>query len=69
MSSKRWDLCVGHKDKNDKWRSTKVGVIFEGDKGQLNLKIDPGISIASIDGVTITGWIPRPKDGDEEAPF
>lgn len=68
--SKRWDLCVAHKDKkSDKWRSTKVGVIFEGEKGQLNVKIDHGISIASLEGVTITGWIPRPKDGDDEAPF
>lgn len=64
MSSQRWDLCVSHKDKkSDKWRSQKVGVIFQGDKGQLNIKIDPGISISSLEGVQITGWLPKEKDG------
>lgn len=60
---KRWDLCVSHKDKGGQWRSQKVGVIFEGDKGQLNVKVDPGIAISTPEGVNITGWLPKEDDG------
>ncbi len=66
MTSKRWDLCVSHKDRQDKWRSTKIGVIFEGDKGQLNIKIDPGVSISTPEGVNLTGW--EPKEGGRGEP-
>lgn len=62
MASKRWDLCVSHKDKNEKWRSVKVGVIFEGDKGQLQIRIDPGVSVGTPDGVMLTGWLPKERD-------
>lgn len=63
MASKRWDLCVSHKDKKtDKWRSNKVGVIFEGDKGKLQVRIDPGVSISTPDGVLCTGWLPKERD-------
>lgn len=61
MTSKRWDLCVSHKDKNDKWRSTRVGVVFEGDNGQLNIKIDPGVSVSTPDGVNLTAWEPKER--------
>lgn len=61
MASKRWDLCVSHKDKNDKWRSTRVGVVFEGDNGQLNIKIDPGVSVSTPDGVNLTAWEPKER--------
>jgi hypothetical protein len=60
--SKRWDLTVSHKDRGDKYRNTKVGVIFEGDKGELRIRIDPGISISSVDGVYVTGYLPRERD-------
>lgn len=63
MASKRWDLCVSHKDKNDKWRSTRVGVVFEGDNGQLNIKIDPGVSVSTPEGVNLTGWEPKEREG------
>lgn len=59
---KRWDLSVSHKDKNGKWRSSRVGVVFEGDKGQLQIRIDPGVSVSTPDGVLLTGWVPQ--DGD-----
>lgn len=62
MASKRWDLCVSHKDKNEKWRSVKVGVIFEGDNGQLQIRIDPGVSVGTPDGVMLTGWLPKERD-------
>lgn len=62
MASKRWDLSLSHKDKQDKWRSTRVGVIFEGDKGQLQIRIDPGVSISTPEGVLLTGWIPKDRD-------
>lgn len=62
MASKRWDLCVSHKDeKTDKWRSTRVGVVFEGDNGQLNIKIDPGVSVSTPKGVNLTAWEPKER--------
>jgi len=60
---KRWDLSVSHKDKQGNWRSSRVGVIFEGDKGQLQIRIDPGVSVSTPEGVLLTGWIPKPRDG------
>jgi hypothetical protein len=65
MTSKRWDLTVSHKDKNGKWRSQKVGAVFAGDKGQLNIKLDPGISIYQTEGVNITAWEPKEHDGQQ----
>jgi hypothetical protein len=62
MSSKRWDLTVAAKDKSGNWRSNKVGVIFEGDKGQLQIRIDPGVAISSPEGVLVTGWLPKERD-------
>lgn len=63
MSNRRWDLSVSHKDKSGKWRSSRVGVMFEGDKGQFNIKIDPGVSISTPEGVNLTAWPPKERDG------
>jgi hypothetical protein len=65
--SKRWDLVVSSKDKNDKYRNTKVGAVFEKDDGRLSIALDKGVSITGMDGVFITAFVPRPKDdgGDE----
>lgn len=60
--SKRWDLCLSHQDKGGKWRSTKVGVIFEGREGRLNIRIDPGVSISTPEGVLLTGYPPKERD-------
>lgn len=58
---RRWDLVVSSKDKNDKTRYTKVGVIFEGEKG-LSVLIDKGVSVSCADGVYINGYVPKPRD-------
>jgi hypothetical protein len=63
MTSKRWDLTTSHKDRTGKWRSTKIGVVFAGDKGQLNIKLDPGVAIYQTEGVNITAWEPKENDG------
>lgn len=65
MANRRWDLCVASKGKDGQWRSNKVGVIFEGDGGKLQIKIDPGVSISSPDGVLVTGWLPKERDGEQ----
>ena len=66
MSGQRWDLSASHKDKNGKWRSTRVGVVFEGKKGELQIRIDPGLSVSTPEGVLLTGWLP--KEGDSSGP-
>jgi hypothetical protein len=59
---RRWDLVVSSKDKNGKTRYTKVGAIFEGEKG-LSIAIDRGVSISCGDGVFVNGYEPKERDG------
>lgn len=63
---KRWDLSVSHKSKDGKWRSSRVGVVFEGDKGQLQIRIDPGVSVSTPEGVLLTGWLPKEGGGSRQ---
>ena len=42
------------KDGTEKWRNATVGSAFVYDDGTISLVIDPGVSIASIEGVRIT---------------
>jgi hypothetical protein len=75
--SKRWDLVVSSKDKNDKTRYTKVGVVFENkDKGSLSIVIDKGVSLSSVEGAYINGYEPKARDergnqgsNDQDTPF
>jgi hypothetical protein len=53
---------VSSKDKNGVTRYTKVGAIFEGDKG-LSVAIDRGVSISCGDGVYVNGYVPKPREG------
>lgn len=59
---RRWDLVVSTKDKNDKYRNTKVGAIFEKDDGRLSVALDKGLSITGMDGVFITAFVPRERE-------
>lgn len=58
----RWDLTVSSKDKHGKWRSNRVGVIFEGKEGRLEIRIDPGVALSTPEGVLVTGYLPRERD-------
>lgn len=46
----------------EKWRNATVGSAFVRDNGEISLAIDPGISIACLEGVRIT--IREPFDRD-----
>jgi hypothetical protein len=60
---RRWDLVVSSKDKNDKYRNTKVGAVFEKDDGRLSIALDKGVGIAGgIEGVFITAFVPRERE-------
>lgn len=61
-NGKRWDLVSSHKDKGGTWRSTRVGVVFLGDKGELQIRVNPGISVATPEGCLLTGYEPKPRD-------
>lgn len=63
---KRWDLVVSSKDRNDKYRNTKVGAIFEKDDGRLSIALDKGVSITGMDGVFITAFEPRERDNNQQ---
>lgn len=58
---KRWDVTVSSaiEGGDGKHRHTRVGVCFLNDKGNLSIKIDPGVSISSAPGVYINGFLPR----------
>ena len=58
----RYDAVLSHKDKNDKTRYTKVGVMFVNDKGQMSMKVDPGVSIATPEGVWLNFYEPKARD-------
>jgi len=45
-----------------KWRNSNVGSAFQRDNGEYSIVLDPGISIASIEGVRITLREPFDKD-------
>jgi hypothetical protein len=63
--SKRYDAVLSSKDKNDKTRYTKVGVMFVNDEGKMSLRFDPGVSVSTPDGVWLNLFEPKPKeDGD-----
>jgi hypothetical protein len=60
---KYWELVVCRKIEGDPPRfvNTRVGMVFENDKGNLSIKLDAGFSIHNSIGVTINGFVPRPK--------
>lgn len=50
------------KDGSKKWRNAIVGSAWVMENGEISIRLDPGISIASIEGVRIT--IKEPFDRD-----
>ena len=51
-------------DGSEKWRNVTVGSAFVRDNGEISLAIDPGVSIACLEGVRIT--IREPFDRDAQ---
>lgn len=63
--AKYYEVTVSHKDPNTgKNRYVKVGALFPVKDG-FSLKIDPGISISTMGGVSIWCNPPRDKDGQQ----
>lgn len=62
---KRWDITVSSEIEGGggKHRHARVGVAFLNEKGNLSIKLDPGVAIVGQPGVYINGFIPRPQDG------
>lgn len=58
MSNKRLIVQVSSKyttrDGSEKWRNANVGSAFVRDNGEVSLMLDPGVAIASVEGVRIT---------------
>lgn len=50
------------KDGAKKWRNVNVGAAWVMDNGEISIRLDPGISIASVDGVRITIREPFERD-------
>jgi hypothetical protein len=50
-----------------KWRNCIVGSAFPRDDGSWSLQIDPGVSIASLEGVRITLKEPFVRDQQRES--
>lgn len=72
----RYDAVISRKDKNGKWRSTKIGAAFPKD-GRINIVLD-ALPMPNAEGQAwITLFEPKPKDGeasrqdsdDREIPF
>lgn len=59
---KRWDLVVSSKSKDEKYRNTRVGAVFQKDDGRLSIALDKGVSITGMDGVFITAFVPRERE-------
>lgn len=67
-SNSRWELSVSHKDKTGKNRYCRVGVMFETANG-FSLKIDPGVSISTPEGVSLWANVPRERDRQQPGGF
>lgn len=58
---KRWELMVTRKIGEGRFINTRVGMIFENDKGNLNIKLDQGLALVASEGAQINGFIPRER--------
>jgi hypothetical protein len=61
-NKRRWDLVSTYKDRDDKSRYTKVGVVFEDDKGNLSILVNPGIYVGTGQGIYLNGYVPKEKE-------
>lgn len=58
--SKRWDLTVSSQiEGTEKHRHIKVGAVFLNEKGNLSIKLDPGVALVSGPGIFFNGFPPR----------
>lgn len=78
---KRLDVTLSTKDKQGKWRYTKVGSAFVRDDGSIGLVLDTGISVSTPDGTFLNlrepfkrddaprGGVERSGAGGDDLPF
>ena len=60
MSKPDYELKIKQRDSK---YSTRVGAAWKTRSGDgINIKIDPGVSISSLDGVDVTLWPFRERD-------
>lgn len=62
-----FDVAVSRKV-GEKWHSTRVGAAWKNDNGAIAVKIDPGISIATLEGVNVMLWPAKQKEDRESSP-
>lgn len=66
MSKPDYELKIKARDSK---YGTRVGAAWRTRSGDgINIKVDPGISIASLDGVDITLWPFREREDGERTP-
>ncbi len=69
MSNKRWDLVVSSTGKGDRKNYTKVGAMFQNEKGGFTLYIDKGVSVSTPEGVYLNAYEPKPREQQQASGF
>ncbi len=69
MSNKRWDLVLSSTGKGDRKNYTKVGAMFQNEKGGFTLYIDKGVSVSTPEGVYLNAYEPKPREQQSGAGF
>ncbi len=64
----RYDVVTSRKDKDGKWRNTKIGAAFPQDDGRISIVLD-ALPISIWEGqVRMTLFEAKPKDDGDQRP-
>lgn len=62
----RYDAVVSRKDKNNKWRSTRIGVAFPGENGRFNVVLS-ALPLTGSDGQAYITLFPAEEKDQQKS--